>query len=468
MKRNKRAPLLHYWTTRYLITLFIGIIIIGLLSTLLIRYNAIQKSLDGIKIIAEEIAESAVNPQGQLNINSNLSRDIERSQRFLRLDNNLFMMIIDTKRNLIFSKPDMLPKEIFQGISITMDSKQNVQQIEIRPGMKYIIVKQPIKSNNDILGHVIILHPFREMPRSPQEYQLLIIMLTGLALLGWFIIFSLTRELAKPIKSVADAAKEIVTGNYDIELDKNVREQEVFDLITSFKEMAERLRLLETVRTELLAGVTHELKTPITSISGLVQALKDEVVTGAEAREFLDICSKETSRLQNMVEDLLDFNYFATGDLKVQKESHDINQIVQEISYQWLIGQEDDKITINTQLTESPLIISTDAMRLQQVFYNLFDNAKQAFVNDGIIDVAVYMQDGEIKIDITDNGTGIPEEEQPLIFERFFRGKAKKDRVRGLGLGLAFSKIITKALGGDLVLKNSSLKGTTFTIMLPV
>lgn len=466
MKRNKRTPLLEYWTTRYLITLCIGLIVIGVISTLWIRYNAVQKRLDSLKALAEEIAESAVESSGNFRIDPFLTRDIERRQRFLGLGPELILFIVDSEGRLLYGRPPILPVELFKDTTISPDTRQSVRQITTKPGQKVYLIQQAIISDERTVGSVFIIYPVREINRSPEEIQLLIFMLGGLALLGWLIIYSLTKKLAKPIKDVADAANQIVTGNYDIELDKNVKEQEIFELISSFKEMAERLRQLEAIRTELLAGVTHELKTPVTSISGLIQAVKDEVVTGEEAKEFLGICAKETAKLQHMVEDLLNFNYFAAGDIKVNKEVHNINELVQEISYQWLLGQEEDKVVLQTWLPDKTLTAATDALRLQQILYNLFNNAKQAMIDNGQIDVFLYEQDEEIRIDVKDNGRGIPAEEQELIFERFFRGKEKKDKVRGLGLGLSFSKMMARALGGDLVLKNSSLEGTTFTLIL--
>lgn len=465
-KRNKRIPLLQYWTTRYLITLCIGLIIIGIISTLWIRYSAAQERLNSLRSLAEEIAESVVDTNGHVRIDPHLSRDIDRRQRFLRLEPNLILFIVDSQGRFLFGKPALPPVELIKNITIPVDEEQGVQELTIRPGAKSYLVKQTIKSGENVLGNIFILYPVREINRNPEEIQLLVLMLGGVAALGWLIIYSLTRQLARPIKNVADAAKQIVTGNYDLALDKNVREQEIYDLIHSFKDMADRLRQLEALRTELLAGVTHELKTPVTSISGLIQALRDEVVTGEEAKDFLEICGRETVRLQKMVEDLLDFNSFLTGDIKVEKESHNLNQLVQEISYQWLIGQEDSAVSLNTWLPDENLVIETDAMRLQQILYNLFNNAKQAFSAGGRIDVFLYRQDEETRIDVKDNGMGIPEEEQDLVFERFFRGKGKKDKVRGLGLGLSFSKMMAKALGGDLVLKNSSQEGTTFTLIL--
>jgi signal transduction histidine kinase len=466
-KKDKRTPLLQYWTTRYLITLCIGLIIIGIISSVWIRYNTVQKRSNSLKALAQEIAETVVDSNGNFYFEKRLPGDIERRQRFLGLERELIMFIANNEGEIIYSKPGLPPMELIRKITIPINQEQGVQELTTEHGEKFYIVKQVIKNGKNVIGNIFIISTFREIARNPEDIKLLILMLGGLAILGWLIIYSLTRNLAKPIKNVADAAKQIVTGNYDLQLNKDaVKEKEIYELIESFKDMADRLRQLEALRTELLAGVTHELKTPVTSISGLIQAIRDEVVTGDEAKEFLEICSKETTRLQKMVEDLLDFNYFVTGDIKVEKKQLDLNRLVEEISYQWLIGQDENTISIETKRPDKELVCDTDAMRLRQILYNLFNNAKQVFVNNGKIGVSLYETDIDIRIDVADNGPGIPPEEQELIFERFFRGKGKKDRVHGLGLGLSFSKMIARALGGDLILKNSSAIGSTFTIIL--
>jgi signal transduction histidine kinase len=421
--------------------------------------------VDSIKSLAEEIAEISTDSYGSLLIDPLLSRVIERRQKYLGLGSDMIFFITNSEGRIIYSRPGLPSVELIQSITIPADQEAGTQKLNSLNAQWYI-VKQAIKSGNNVIGSIYVIYPLRDISRNPEEIQFLVLMLGGLGLLGWLIIYTLTRKLAKPIKEVADAAKQIVTGNYDLELDNNVREQEIYELIESFKEMSEQLRQLETLRTELLAGVTHELKTPVTSISGLIQAVKDGVVSGEEAQEFLEICTIETARLQKMVEDLLDFNSFITGDIKVEKQSYNINKLVQEIVYQWMIVQQDNNITINTRVPDQDIITNTDAMRLQQVLFNLINNAQQSFTAHGNIEVILYQQDEEIRIDVSDNGTGITEEEQGFIFERFFRGKDKKVKVHGLGLGLSFSRIIAKALGGDLMLKSSSPEGSTFTLFL--
>ncbi|MFZ7104929.1 MAG: ATP-binding protein [Peptococcaceae bacterium] len=467
MKKNERVPLLRYWTTRYLLTLCVGLIIIGIIASLWIRYSTTQKRLDSIKSFAEEIAASTIDSEGNFIVDSYLSRMIEIRQRFLRLERNFILFIVDRNGNLLYSKPAVPSIELLEKISIPPDVMQGVQRLTSAPGVEIFVIKQGIEVEGFMIGNVYIIYPVREIVRSTEEIQLLAIMLSGLAILGWLIIYLLTKKLSKPIKDVVKAANQIVEGDYNIRIDKNIKEQEIFDLTYSFKKMAERLQQLEAMRTELLAGVTHELKTPITAISGLIQAVRDGVVTGEEADDFLEICNKETTRLHKMVEDLLDFNSFLTGDIHVHKELYDINQLVLEITHQWSIGQENNDVVLNTRLPDQTFSLETDSMRIQQILYNLFNNAKQSFHNGGVIDLFLYEHGQEIRIDVKDNGTGISAAEQGLIFERFFRGKAKKDRIRGLGLGLPFSRMIANALGGDLWLAASSPQGTTFTLSLP-
>ena len=258
----------------------------------------------------------------------------------------------------------------------------------------------------------------------------------------------------------------VAEGHYHVDIPNESKEKEVYELIQSFKEMTKKLERLESLRTELLAGVTHELKTPVTSISGLLQALKDEVVTGEEAKEFLNISLNETEKMKTMVEDLLAFNQFATNAVPVNKAIHNSNEVVKDAVFAWQITQKEE-VKINLFMLTSTVEIAVDPIRFQQVMTNLLNNAYHAMEGKGEISIMMMESDTEIMIDVSDTGSGISQEEQPYIFERFFRGEEKKYKVRGLGLGLALSKMITQALGGDLILVKSSGEGTTFRILLP-
>lgn len=306
---------------------------------------------------------------------------------------------------------------------------------ELANGSRTWMIKKPIKVDDIIFGWVVMLQPENELENVTEEYRLLTGLIISLGLFGWAAIYILSRRLATPISQVAKAAKQIQEGNYQVRLPEQIKEQEVYDLVHSFKEMAQKLQQLESLRAELLAGVTHELKTPVTSISGLLQAVKDEVVTGEEAQNFIDISLKETTKMQKMVNDLLDFNSFSAKALPVAVEKHSVNELISEIVHQWHLGQETEEITVSLSPLPHDRYISTDAVRLQQIIVNLLNNARHAVDSDGKIEVILSEQEGGLlSIEVKDNGSGIPLAEQPLIFERFYRGEQKNTKCAVWGL----------------------------------
>lgn len=450
-----------------MLTLLIGLVVIGIATTIWIRYIEEQNRLDIMRLMGAEIAERVVDTDGTIRVKPFLTRIVDSRQESLRLNYKPYMLILDEHdRPLFGTATPALPPGFEQKAAELAHSEDEITRLRIAHGERMLVVRRPIEVEGEEKGTVLIFSRDNEFGRNATQMQLLLIMLGSLGLLGWLVIYLLTKRLAQPIKNVADAAKQIVQGDYDVHLDKNRPEQELYELNHSFIEMADRLRQLEIMRTELLAGVTHELKTPVTSISGLVQAVKDEVVTGDESKEFLEICAKETVRLQKMVEDLLDFNSFAVGDIRIRWEQQNLNELVREIIHQWRIAHEDESITVEMEQPDVPVLMQTDPLRVQQILYNLLNNAAQAIVEDGRIEVRLRDAGEQIAIDVIDNGRGIPEAEQPLIFERFYRGEEKKQTRRGLGLGLSFSRMIAQALGGSLILSQSSPEGSVFTLFL--
>lgn len=467
---KKRISLLRYWTSRYLLTLCIGLAVITIVSALWIRHTTLENRVNMMKMMSEEIAyrvagTSEVRPGSP---NAEMPGFLDDRGRFLDLENDPSIYIVDAY-GITISSNRPRDKMLMQIPASILASEENVQKLQLNDNKNYFyVVKTPISSGISQLGWVVVIELEENLTEVKQEYRLLAVMIISLALLGWVAIYFLSRRLSNPIKDVAEAAKQVQAGNYDINLPGNMKEQEVYELVHSFKEMSERLQKLEALRTELLAGVTHELKTPVTSVSGLLQALNDDVVAGAEAKEFLALSLKETAKMKKLVEDLLEFNTFAANAVPVSMEEHGLNELMKEILHEWKVVQEEGTMELKLSLLPEEKVIIVDSIRLQQIITNLLNNAKQAMDQKGMVDVRLGMDGNWITIEIADEGPGIPEKEQSLIFERFYRGEEKKYKVRGLGLGLPFSKMIAQSLGGDLQLYESSPAGTTFRVILPV
>lgn len=451
--------------TRYLLVLAIGLIIVTLISAMWIRHTNIEFRLGTMEFMAEEMTNRITDANdNNREIPSGLGGD---PSRFQRQDINPSVYVTNKEGEIVTNTTrgprtfEKIPKSVLK----SSDDKQKLTGID---GVveDYYVVKKKIEVNDKHIGWVVVMEREEIMTHSNQAYGQLALMIGTLALIGLGAIYYLTSRLAKPIKEVALAAKQIQRGNYAIELPKDSKEAEVHDLMEAFEEMASRLEQLEAMRTELLAGVTHELKTPVTAIDGLLQALKEGVVTGEEAREFILMAMVETKKMKTMVGDLLAFNSFAVNAIPIKMENHEINQFMQDTITQWQATKEFGAIQITLEEKIAATELTLDPVRFQQVFTNLFTNAAQAMKEKGAIKVYIQEDSTKVRIFVQDEGPGIPEEEQPLVFERFYRGEGKKYAVRGLGLGLPLSRMMAQSIKGDLRLVHSDSNGTRFVVEL--
>lgn len=469
IKIKKRTTLLRYWTTRYIITLVTGVLLLSYISLWWMENTALQYRLNLLKYLADETADRAIKSNGQIVIGPVLAKTVEDREKILHLNQQPIIYIVDPDGTIIYTMPQLYINADERKLpSIIMKNTETIQNVKMEDNGKLFIIKSPITFENKTKGWVVIAQDEGALKEVNQDYGWLIVMMGAVLVLGCGVIYALSRKVSRPIRNVVNAATQVRKGNYDIHLkEEESREEEIFELVESFKAMISRLKQSDKLRAEFLAGVTHDLKTPVTSISGLIQAVKDEVVTGEESKEFLDISLKETQRLQRMIEDLLEYNSVSAGALKIQLEQENMNVFIQEISHRWKLTQEEKDFSLHVDVPDKVLIGQIDTLRMQQIIINLLNNAKQAIEVDGIIRICLYeVDDCVIGIDIENNGRGIPKQEQEFIFEPFYRGKNKKLKVRGLGLGLPYSKMLAKAQNGDLILKESNEEGTIFTLSI--
>jgi len=468
-KPIKRPSIQSYWTSRYLVTLIIGLFIIGLFAVLWIRHTTLSHNLDLTRVVVNEMADRAFSDTGQFNGDSRFPAILERRGQAFPIEKHPLTYIVNSKGEVMFqqmrpgnhkeSSAETLPSSLFESNEVKFDLN----------GETAYAVSAPIQDDSETVGHIVMIQLENDLLDTNQEYTLLFIMLVAIGLLGYGVIFYLSKQLAKPIRRVAFAAQQIERGSYDISLpsEKEIKEEEISDLVEAFKTMSSRLSHLEELRSELLAGVTHDLKTPVTSISGLLQAVNEDVVTGEEAKEFIEISLKETKRLQQMIASLLDFNSFAAGGIPIYPSKTLIYPFVSQVLKQWQATLTDIDMEIIVEEPPHKLEAEIDPVKVEQILVNLAQNARQAIHNEGRIKVSIKENHQNLEIYVQDNGAGVPLEEQPFIFERFYRGNEKKLRIRGLGLGLSYSRMIARAHGGDLQLVESSDQGSIFSLILP-
>jgi two-component system phosphate regulon sensor histidine kinase PhoR len=228
------------------------------------------------------------------------------------------------------------------------------------------------------------------------------------------------------------------------------------------------IRRLETVRQDFVANVSHELKTPLTSIKGFVETLLEGALDDKENnRNFLKIIQDHAGRLNKLIDDLLSLSHLESKEIMLEKKSFNLRQQLDEVISAFKSQLRKMNIEIKNELSAS-ISISADKDRIEQVFTNLIDNAIKFNKEKGFIRIYSQEINGKIKVIVEDSGIGIPERDIPRIFERFYRvDKARSRELGGTGLGLSIVKHIVELHNGSVGVESTEGFGSKFWFILP-
>lgn len=241
----------------------------------------------------------------------------------------------------------------------------------------------------------------------------------------------------------------------------------VIGSIVNIEDISERVRA-ENMRKDFVANVSHELKTPLTSISGFAETLKlNENIDKETRNRFLGIIDGEANRLKRLIEDILTLS-FIENDKKEEKESINLYSVYRRVEDMLMISAKTKNIELVCDADES-INIRANADYVKQIILNLVDNAIKYTPENGDVNVKIFKEKDYAVIKVSDTGMGIPKEDQSRIFERFYRvDKARSREIGGTGLGLAITKHIVINLGGTISVESVLEKGSTFTVKIPI
>lgn len=341
------------------------------------------------------------------------------------------------------------------------------------------------------LGQRGLALAFLRQPSSPLQFlvenflgTLLPAVLIGV-ILSVVMAILIARWVSAPLRRLSFAARRIAAGDYDQRVPLR-GPREVRALGQSFNEMSARVKAGQQQQKDFLASVSHELKTPLTSIQGYSQAIMDDMGgdPGAPHR-FARVINDEAERMRRLVADLLDLARLEAGPAALQREPTDLSLVLHSVAEKLLLRADQRQIAIRTEIDPLPIIVA-DGDRLAQVVTNLMDNALKHTPNGGAVTLSAKQVGGQVNIAVTDTGKGIPEADLPLIFERFYMvdksrkaGRSpsrRRDGARrggesvqgGYGLGLAITREIVEAHGGAIQVQSVEGQGSKFTVTLPV
>ena len=277
----------------------------------------------------------------------------------------------------------------------------------------------------------------------------------------------IARSVARPLQRVARAAEAVAGGNYEQTLPIE-GPSEVREVANSFNEMARQVQASQQSQRDFVANVSHDLKTPITSIQGWSQALLDGTAGGELVGKSAEIIHTEASRMDRMVRELLDLTHIESGTFKLNKRSVAIGDLIARVCANFAPQSEAKGVLVHFAIEGNPSAI-VDPDRLSQVLSNLLDNALTHTARDGVVRVTAEQKRESLFIRVADTGVGIDAAQLARIFERFYQAdRARSHDRRGNGLGLSIAKEIVEAHGGVISAESSPGSGATFTIQLPI
>lgn len=327
----------------------------------------------------------------------------------------------------------------------------------------------PITSDYKVRGYVVIHYPMSNIVSSCNSLlNISYLMLIILFLLSMIILIFFTEMVYLPLRRITEATEQYASGNmhYEFQIDS---EDEIGYLGATLSYMASEIARSEDDQKKFVANVSHDFRSPLTSIKGYLEAMLDGTIPPELHEKYLTIVLNETERLTKLTGSLLTLNNLNTKGMLLEKSFFDINRVIRNIAASFEGTCRQKAIAIELILTGDELFVEADIGKIQQVIYNLLDNAIKFSHPDSIIKIETTEKHNKVFVSVKDSGIGIPKDALKLIWDRFYksdlsRGKDKK----GTGLGLSITKEIIQAHGEHINVISTEGVGSEFIFSLPV
>jgi len=338
------------------------------------------------------------------------------------------------------------------------------------------------QQNGQIVGALLLIKSEQYAQGSPPHGFLFNVSLAilfaggGIALVVAFFSFILARGLTNPLRSLTTAAEKMQGGDYAQRVVPPASQDEIEHLSLAFNAMADtieadvnELRRQEQLRRDLIANIAHDMLTPLTAVQGFSEALADEVITNARARqETAQLIGREVQRLRRLVSDMQHMTSLEAGRLHFDFAPLNLYELVNETLAVIEFECNQQGITLRNEMPPWLPLVQADGDRITQVLLNLLDNARRHTPTGGTITIGAEPGERDLKVWVSDTGTGIDAADLPYIFERFYRAdRSRTGTTGGSGLGLSIVKAIITAHGGTIHAESQPGVGTRILFTLP-
>ncbi len=383
----------------------------------------------------------------------------------IRIINPSGRLVLDTETPI--NVEDVVVIENFDP-TVTRGSYYTVDRFFDNYDTNVLSVFAPIASNFKVKGYVVIICDMAEIEASCNNLvNISYITLVILFLLSGIILIFFTEMVYMPLRKITYATEQYASGNmhYEFQVES---EDEIGYLAACLNYMASEIARSEDDQKKFVANVSHDFRSPLTSIRGYLEAMLDGTIPPEMREKYLNIVLNETERLTKLTNSLLTLNNLNTRGMLLDKTDFDIHQVIRRIAATFEGSCRQKSISIEAILCGDKMYVHADMEKIQQVLYNLLDNAIKFSHHNSVIKIETSEKKNKVFVSVKDTGIGIPKEDLKLIWDRFYksdlsRGKDKK----GTGLGLSIVKEIINAHGEHINVISTEGEGSEFIFSLP-
>lgn len=379
--------------------------------------------------------------------------------------------IIDENRQQIFGPNPEQTNMPFNSISNDMMNKitkgEMVSEGSFQNGELRYIVASPLSFNIEGINTPYMIMIFHDMSHEYKQILLMILLTFTIAMLFTsVIIWFISKKITKPLREMNEIAIHYAKGDFS----KSVQYEstdEIGQLAKSFTYMAEELNDLENRRKQFVSNVSHDLRSPLTSIKGFIIALLDGAIPDNQRSHYYHLMKDETERMIKLVNDTLDIARLEEGQHKLIQRHYNLTDQINLIIYKLEPQFKKKNLNIRFKQAHSSCYVYADKERIEQVIINLLQNAIQFSYNNSPIDIQLEPIGTQVKITIQDYGVGIKKEQLHAIWKRFYKTDEARTNKTGFGLGLAIVKSILDSHESKVTVNSETGQGTRFSFTLP-
>lgn len=454
---------------------------ISSMSYFTLRNQQISARLDALMREAREIAYLAArNSASSVGIlfgqNDSTMNYIRWKSEQVYADYGAYILVVDRRgrvmdniRTAYAKDPDFVASLDGQDISLALTMVLSGQEVALRlpiGGDPAFMVGVPFVQDDTVLGAVLIQTKAQVIEGGLMAMipQTIMVATTAMSIAA-ALVFFYVRSVMRPLGDVTRAARAMADGNFNVRVSTETGSPEITELSTAFNSMAGKLSEVESSRREFVANVSHELRSPITSISGFVAGMEDGTIPAEEHPKYLALVGDETRRLSKLIGDLLALSRLERDDAALEWSEFDINEMLRRAIIRRVNDLESKRMEVECDFQLEPCLVRADSDRIEQVVVNLLDNAIKFTPQGGKITLTTGADKDICTVVVQDNGVGIPPEDRGRVFDRFFTADRAHTAGKGTGLGLSICQRIMEMHGQSLRLKDTE-EGTAFAFTL--